>query len=215
MDADGLASPNRIGCGISFARPRRTYWNEQPESSVCGLQGEGPGPRGSVTFRRQWNVAKKHLAWHASSDSPDIASHSQSQTTVRAMHGTDDRMVLDDATFEAVVNAHYESLYRFAFSLAQREADARDLTQETFAQLARKAQQLQDQSKIKSWLFTTLYRTFIDSRRREQRYPHVEMEAADGELPVSTPRAGEGIDAAAALEALMQLEENFRAPLRA
>ncbi len=122
-------------------------------------------------------------------------------------------MVLDDATFEEIVNTHYEWLYRFAFSLAQGEADARDLTQETFAQLARKAHQVQHKSKIKSWLFTTLYRAFIDSRRWHQRYPHVEMDAVDAELPVSPPPAGERLDAAIVRQALRQLDEIFRAPL--
>ena len=122
-------------------------------------------------------------------------------------------MVLDDATFEKVVNAHYESLYRFAISLAQHDADAGDLTQETFAQLARKAHQVQDKAKLKSWLFTTLYRAFVDSKRWKTRHPHVEVEASDHELPVSQPEAADRIDAATARQALMQVDEVFRAPL--
>lgn len=122
-------------------------------------------------------------------------------------------MVLDDATFEEVVNAQYEPLYRFAFSLAQREEDARDLTQETFAQLARKAGQIQDKSKIKSWLFTTIYRAFIDTRRWKTRHPHVEVDAADFELPVTEPEGAGRLDATAARQALMKVDEVFRAPL--
>lgn len=122
-------------------------------------------------------------------------------------------MDLDDATFEAVVNAHYEPLYRFAFSLAGQEAEARDLTQEAFAQLGRKAGQIQERSKLKSWLFTTLYRAFVDSRRFKTRHPHVEVEGAEGELPVTLPNASERLDAALALQALKQVPEVYRAPL--
>lgn len=122
-------------------------------------------------------------------------------------------MDLNDATFEAVVNEQYEPLYRFAFSLASHEAEARDLTQETFAQLARKAGQIQDRSKLKSWLFTTLYRAFLDSRRFKARHPHVEVDASEDELPVTPPRAGEGLDAALAMQALQQVPEVYRAPL--
>ena len=132
---------------------------------------------------------------------------------VKADSGTNNRMDLDNATFEEVVNAHYEPLYRFAFSLAAQEAEARDLTQETFAQLARKAHQIQDRSKIKSWLFTTLYRAFVDSHRQKTRHPHVEVDASEGELPVTLPNAGERLDAALALQALKQVPEVYRAPL--
>lgn len=122
-------------------------------------------------------------------------------------------MVLDDATFEEVVTTHYESLYRFAFSLAQREADARDLTQDTFAQLARKAQQIEESARVKSWLFTTMYRLFVDGRRKTNRHPQVDVETADHELPVELPQGPARLDAAAALQALSQVEELFRAPL--
>ena len=124
-----------------------------------------------------------------------------------------DHMNLDDKTFEEAVNAQYEPLYRFAFSLTQREADARDLTQESFAQLGRKSGQIQDKSKIKSWLFTTLYRAFIDSQRKRTRYPHVEVEDATADLPVSQSVAAESVDATVALETLKQVPEVFRAPL--
>ncbi len=132
---------------------------------------------------------------------------------VKADFGTNNRMDLDNATFEALVNAQYEPLYRFAFSLAGHEAEARDLTQEAFAQLARKAGQIQDRSKSKSWLFTTLYRAFVDSRRWKTRHPHVEVDTSEGELPVTLPNAAERLDAVMALQALRQVPEVYRAPL--
>jgi RNA polymerase sigma-70 factor (ECF subfamily) len=122
-------------------------------------------------------------------------------------------MDLDDATFEDVVKAHYEPLYRFAISLAHQESEARDLTQEAFAQLARKGHQIQDRSRVKSWLFTSLYRAFVDSRRWKNRHPHVDVNLSESELPVSLPKTGERMDAAVALQALQQVPEVYRAPL--
>jgi RNA polymerase sigma-70 factor (ECF subfamily) len=122
-------------------------------------------------------------------------------------------MTLDPQTFEDIVSHYYESLYRFAFSLVRSEADARDLTQETFRQLGAKAGQLRDPSKARSWLFTTMYRAFVDSRRRQKRHPEVESSAVEHELPVLEPEAPGKMDAAAARGALMRLDETYRAPL--
>ena len=154
-------------------------------------------------------VAAAPAAWHC----PSASQTSDRTAELSTNASRNNHMVLDDATFEEVVNAQYESLYRFAYSLAQREEDARDLTQETFAQLARKAGQIQDRAKIKSWLFTTLYRAFIDTKRWKTRHPHVEVEAADFELPVSQPEGAERVDATTARETLMKVDEVFRAPL--
>ena len=46
--------------------------------------------------------------------------------------------------FEQLVSQHYEALYRFAFSLTQVEADAWDLTQQTFYLWSTKGHQLRD-----------------------------------------------------------------------
>jgi len=122
-------------------------------------------------------------------------------------------MVLDEKTFEEMVSLWYESLYRFAFSLTQHEADARDLTQETFSQLAKKAAQIRDEGKARAWLFTTLYRAFVDSRRWQNRHPHVEVGAVDHELPARQPTAADRIDAETARQALMRVDEIYRVPL--
>src|SRR6266850_1968022 len=79
-------------------------------------------------------------------------------------------MIVDQSTFEQIVNTYYQPLYRFAFSLAKSEAAAWDLTQETFRKFATKGHQLEAASKVKTWLFTTLYREFIDSHRRDARW---------------------------------------------
>jgi RNA polymerase sigma factor (sigma-70 family) len=114
--------------------------------------------------------------------------------------------------FEQLVDAHYAALYRFAYSLAKNEMQAADLTQQTFYLWAAKGHQLRDTSKVKTWLFTTLYREFLGGQRHEVRFPKVGLE----ELPeqaAPSPSVYETIDATAAVEALQTLDENYRAPL--
>jgi RNA polymerase sigma-70 factor, ECF subfamily len=115
--------------------------------------------------------------------------------------------------FEEVVAEYYRPLYQFAFSLTRAEADACDLTQQTFYVWATKGHQLRDLSKVKTWLFTTLHRAFLESRRRQQRFPHYELSEVESELPELSPTEASGVDAAQVIEALKQLDEIFQAPV--
>src|SRR6267142_4213211 len=89
----------------------------------------------------------------------------------------------ESVDFEGLVARHYEPLYQFAFSLTREKSDACDLTQQTFCIWAAKGHQLRDVSKVKTWLFTTLHREFLGSRRREQRHPHVALDEAAEDIP--------------------------------
>ncbi len=115
--------------------------------------------------------------------------------------------------FEAVVAGYYQPLYRFAISLTRSEADASDLAQQTFYMWATKGHQLRDPSKVKSWLFTTLHRAFLESRRTRTRFPHFELTESDADLPVILPEAARRLDAMQAVEALGRVEEAYRAPV--
>lgn len=113
--------------------------------------------------------------------------------------------------FENVVAHHYGPLYQFAISLTRNEAEACDLTQQTFYIWAAKGHQLRDVSKVKTWLFTTLHREFLGSRRRQTRFPHVELDDAAGDLPSVPPAGVNQLDSEQLLEALGQLDEVYRA----
>jgi RNA polymerase sigma factor (sigma-70 family) len=115
--------------------------------------------------------------------------------------------------FEELVDAHYQPLYRFAFSLAKTPDRAADLVQQTFVIWAQKGHQLKDQSKAKTWLFTTLYREHLSHARRETRYPEREISDVEHELPSHDPDADRQMDARRAVELLGGLDETFRAPL--
>jgi RNA polymerase sigma-70 factor (ECF subfamily) len=116
-----------------------------------------------------------------------------------------------DVDFENLVTRHYGPLYQFAFSLTRDEAEACDLTQQTFCIWAAKGHQLRDVTKVKTWLFTTLHREFLGSKRRQTRFPHVELEYAAAELPVVSPATINQLDSEQLLQALGQLDEIYRA----
>jgi len=119
-------------------------------------------------------------------------------------------MIPDD--FENAVAQHYEHLYRFAFSLTRAEPDARDLTQQTFYIWATKGHQLRDLSKVKTWLFTTLHRAFLETRRRATRFPHQSLDEVPLEdLPVFSADFSSQVDSSQVLAALAKVDFFYQA----
>ena len=115
--------------------------------------------------------------------------------------------------FEQLVREYYQPLYRFALSLSRQPADAGDLTQQTFALWAEKGHQLRKRGKVKAWLFTTLYREYLRSRRRTDRFPHLELEEAELDVPSVAPETIERMEAQDVMEALGRVDEGYRVPL--
>ena len=118
-----------------------------------------------------------------------------------------------EQSFEEIVAAYYEPLYRFGLSLTQRTAEAGDLVQETFFLWASKGHQLRDKSKVKSWLFTTLHREFLGSRRRQTRFPHYEVGVVEHALPKIEPKLANQIDGATLVKMIGDIDEVYRGPL--
>ena len=77
---------------------------------------------------------------------------------------------------------YYRDLYRFGFSLTGSEADAADLTQETFYIWADKGDQLNNPRSVKGWLFTTLHREFLKICRRRKRFADEPIEESTYDL---------------------------------
>jgi RNA polymerase sigma-70 factor (ECF subfamily) len=113
--------------------------------------------------------------------------------------------------FSRLVELYYAQLYRFAVSLTRTESDAADLVQETFAIWAEKGAQLKDPGKVKSWLFTTLNRCFLQEKRHATKFPEVEISAAEDELPSVSPDLVNRIDAQKIVELLGRVDPRFRA----
>jgi RNA polymerase sigma-70 factor, ECF subfamily len=121
---------------------------------------------------------------------------------------------MSNEAFSELVEEHYGSMYRFALSLARNPADAGDLVQQTFFIWATKGHSLNDLRRVKSWLFTTLYREFLRGRRRTSRVTSLEAlpEGENEPAAVEVDRVAR-CDATTALAALQEVDEVFRAPL--
>lgn len=89
------------------------------------------------------------------------------------------------ATFEQLVRPHFDRLYRLAFRLTGRKAEAEDLFQELLIKAFGKLDDLVAIDEPGSWLSRVMYNLFIDEQRRfARRRMHV---VDEGFLP------GEGL----------------------
>lgn len=118
-----------------------------------------------------------------------------------------------EEAFPRLVESHYAALYRFALSLARNPSEAGDLTHQTFFIWATKGHALRDETKAKTWLFTTLYREFLRGRRRESRVTSLD-DLGPNEEPSQV-----GVDLIAKMDgtlvmaALQEVDLVFREPL--
>jgi RNA polymerase sigma-70 factor (ECF subfamily) len=112
----------------------------------------------------------------------------------------------------ALIDAHYDSLYRYAYRLAGSTADAEDLTQETFAKAVARLPQLRDPDRAKAWLFRILRNAYLHRARSDRRHRTVSLDGV-GELVESAAESSLPVDPARLQEALDELDESFRTPL--
>ncbi|MBU6401452.1 MAG: sigma-70 family RNA polymerase sigma factor [Verrucomicrobia bacterium] len=115
--------------------------------------------------------------------------------------------------FDSAAKQFYEPLHRFAIRLTGNPADGGDLTQETFRVLLLKTGQIRDAHKLKSWLFTTLYRRFLQRKRHQKRFPNCGLEELDLDPPSLTAGQMDKVDAHTALKCLQELDDRYRQPL--
>lgn len=116
--------------------------------------------------------------------------------------------------YQLAVDQHYKNLYYFALNLTKNGADAEDLVQQAFLKLAKSYSKIRDISKVKSWLFSTLYRQFIDQKRKVNRYPEIQYEESGADSMVAEPASiGRGVDCESVVSALKHLKESLRVPL--
>lgn len=113
---------------------------------------------------------------------------------------------------EALVEAHYEALYRYAYRLSGAAHLAEDLTQETFCQAQRNLHQLREESRAKSWLFTILRNDFLHRVRSSKQEKEISLDGI-AELPERAIEPGLPIDPAQLQQALSELPEVFRTPV--
>lgn len=113
---------------------------------------------------------------------------------------------------EALVLAHYQALYRYAYRLSGSGQEAEDLTQETFCQAQQKIHQLREADKAKSWLFTVLRNAYLRKVRTTKLGKQVSLDSVE-ELPDRAPEPMPIVDSVQLQKVLDELPELFRTPI--
>jgi RNA polymerase sigma-70 factor, ECF subfamily len=113
---------------------------------------------------------------------------------------------------QALVDAHYEALFRYAYRLTGSAADAEDLTQEAFGKALTRLSQLREHDRAKAWLFRILRNLYLHKVRDDKRHRIVPLDAV-GDLPGRDTNDQPEIEPEKLQVALNELEEGFRTPL--
>lgn len=114
---------------------------------------------------------------------------------------------------DQLVTQFYHDVWRFALSLSGNSTDTADLTQQTFYRLQIKGDQIRDPRKAKGWLLSTLYHEHLKGRRRQARFPLLELSEVENELPPLTPGEVENMEVETVFAAVQRLDNNLRIPL--
>lgn len=95
--------------------------------------------------------------------------------------------------FTGLITPHLDRLYRLAYRLAGRRADAEDLLQDVLYKLYERRAELSSIRDLVPYLGRVLYNQFIDDRRRYGRLPIKLVDATDvamiGDAPARGPEA--------------------------
>lgn len=90
----------------------------------------------------------------------------------------------DDGAFETLIRRFEGRVYRLALHWCGRDADAREITQDTFVSAYRHLNRFQPTRSFTTWLFTIARRKWIDHNRRTPRDGEAQIpELADPDDP--------------------------------
>ena len=113
---------------------------------------------------------------------------------------------------QQLVDAHYDSLFRYAYRLSGCAADAEDLAQEAFCKAQMQLHQLREPSRAKAWLFSILRNAYLHRVRSDQAHKQVPLDAV-GDLAGPPPDPPPEVEPAELQRALNELPEAFRTPV--
>lgn len=109
----------------------------------------------------------------------------------------------------SLVHQYHAPLYRYAYRLTGSQADAEDLTQQTYLLATQRLSQLRDPSRAGSWLYAILRSCFLKSCRKQRPLPagmlELELDEFAGPLPAAAEIDGERLQLA-----LAELPDEFR-----
>ena len=112
----------------------------------------------------------------------------------------------DADAFERLLEAYYDTLYRFAYKWSGNRADAEDITQQACLKLARALSSYRFESAFTSWLYRVVVNCAKDWARSQGRHSADDLEMAD--YAGDTASAHDGLEHQAFLwQILRKLEE--------
>lgn len=76
----------------------------------------------------------------------------------------------DAKAFEALLNHHYDTLFRFAFKWCGKREDAEDIAQQSCIKLARGLEQFRFESSFTSWLYRLVINCAKDWQKNQARH---------------------------------------------
>jgi RNA polymerase sigma-70 factor (ECF subfamily) len=94
----------------------------------------------------------------------------------------DEARPLTPDRFAAVVDAHWDAVYRMVFHLTGHRHDADELTQETFTRALARCASFKPGSNLRAWLLRIAGNLFLDECRKRRRRRAEPLEA---EVPVA------------------------------
>jgi RNA polymerase sigma-70 factor (ECF subfamily) len=109
------------------------------------------------------------------------------------------------AEFNTCVDLYADNLYRFILKNVKDENKAKDIVQDTYEKLWSKVTDLES-TNAKSYMFTTAYRTMIDSIRRDKKFSPIEKLPEQSHTKHAQPDLKQTIDNA--LAKLSEIQRN-------
>ncbi|HTU65192.1 MAG TPA: RNA polymerase sigma factor [Steroidobacteraceae bacterium] len=114
----------------------------------------------------------------------------------------------DAAAFAALLDRHYDTIYRFAWKWCGHSANAEDIAQLASIKLAGSLAQYRFQAAFTSWLYRLVISCAQDWRRGQQRHDHEAL--PEDEPDGDASRTEDGIYLAQLLEQLDELGEGMK-----
>lgn len=130
----------------------------------------------------------------------------------RMATSTEEPIVAPDPTSVDVtqlIHEHHRRLYGYAYRLAGNDADAEDLTQQTFMIAQQKIHQLRDPAKARGWLYTVLRSCFLKNYRKRTPTPASSMELEVDHIPEAAA-GDEHVDRQLLQIAVNELPDEFK-----
>ena len=116
----------------------------------------------------------------------------------------------DGDAFGALLARHYDRLFRLAFSLTGRRAEAEDLTQDICAALPAKLAGFRGQSRFTTWLYRVTVNAAHDQRRRAATHARAASGWGDWELDRQAAMAAEAEAQGWLMQAMAALPADLR-----